>query len=123
LTNRRTISLPTPPETMAHEPPRFTRRKALARALALPLVASAGPVFVVACSRALHCDDTSALSADDARLRREIAVYVEQAPDAAKHCAVCVQFTGSTEACGTCKVVKGPINPNGSCKLFVAKTS
>ncbi len=101
--------------------PTMTRRAALGRVLALPLVAAL-PAGVVACSRGPHCDETGNLSADDVRTRTEIAVYVEKSSDPKKHCSGCVQFqpVGEDE-CGTCKVVKGPINPQGSCKLFQAK--
>lgn len=99
----------------------MTRRAALARLVVLPLGAAL-PAALVACSRGPKCDETGNLSADDAKLRSEIAVYVEKSPDPAKHCASCAQFQGAAEgACGSCKVVKGPINPAGSCKLFVVK--
>jgi|SRR5689334_19194752 hypothetical protein len=109
---------------MAHSsvPSTLTRREALAHVIMLPL-AGALPVALGACARGPKCEDTSGLSADDTRLRTEIAAYVEQSPDPAKHCSGCAQFTaGAKDSCGTCKVVKGPINPGGSCKLFVAKT-
>lgn len=99
----------------------ITRRVALVRVAALPFATVVG-LELVACSKGPQCSDTSSLSPDDARLRTEIAAYVEQSPDPAKHCSGCVQFTsGGEKSCGTCKVVKGPINPGGSCKLFVAK--
>jgi len=100
----------------------MTRRAALARVVVLPL-AAALPAALAGCSKTLRCEDTSGLSPDDTRLRTEIAAYTEQSQDPSKHCAQCVQFNpGAKDACGTCKVVKGPINPNGSCKLFVKKT-
>ena len=98
--------------------PTLTRRAALARVVALPLAAA-----LAGCSKTLRCEDTAGLSPDDTRLRTEIAAYVDQSQDPNKHCGQCVQFNpGGKDACGTCKVVKGPINPNGSCKLFVRKT-
>jgi hypothetical protein len=98
------------------------RRSALARVVVLPL-AAALPAALTGCSKTLRCEDTSGLSPDDTRLRTEIAAYVDQSTDPSKHCAECVQFNpAGKDACGTCKVVKGPINPNGSCKLFVKKT-
>jgi hypothetical protein len=99
----------------------FNRRQALARAFALPVYAAL-PAALVSCARGPHCDDTSALSPDDMKIRTEVAAYVEQSQDPTKHCADCLQFTAAgKDACGTCKVVKGPINPAGSCKLFQAK--
>jgi len=99
----------------------MTRRAALVRVVGLPLAAVVG-AELSGCARGPKCDDTSGLSADDARTRTEIAAYVEQAPDPTKRCALCIQFVpGGKDACGSCKVVKGPINPNGYCKLFQPK--
>ncbi len=98
----------------------ITRRAALGRVVALPLAAVLPAL--AGCSKTPHCEDTSALSPDDAHIRSEIAAYVDQSPDPNKHCSACAQFNpAGKDACGTCKVVKGPINPNGYCKLFVAK--
>lgn len=99
----------------------ITRRAALLRVVALPLAAVVS-TDLVACSKTPQCNDASGLSPDDARIRTDIAAYVEQSPDPAKHCSSCLQFTsGGDKACGSCKVVKGPINPAGTCKLFAAK--
>jgi hypothetical protein len=99
----------------------LTRRAALARALALPVYAVL-PATLAGCSKGPHCEDTSGLSPDDAKLRTEIAAYVDVSTDPTKHCADCIQFVSAgKDACGTCKVVKGPINPVGSCKLFQKK--
>ena len=101
----------------------LSRREALTRLVVLP-VAAALPAIVAGCSRAPKCDDTSSLSPDDAKTRQEIAGYVEQSPDVTKRCSDCAQFVAAGDnACGTCKLVKGPINPSGTCKLFVAKTA
>jgi len=102
--------------------PTLTRRSVLARVLVLPLV-GALPVLASGCSKGPKCDETGNLSADDVKLRTEVAGYAEVSTDPAKHCSACVQFTSAgKDSCGTCKVVKGPINPGGSCKLFVLKT-
>jgi hypothetical protein len=63
------------------------------------------------------------LSPEDVRMRNETAAYVETAPDPTKKCNACAQWVpaSSPTACGGCKVVKGPINPEGWCKLFVVK--
>ena len=78
---------------------------------------------VAACSKKPSCSDVSGLSPDELRTRNDIATYTETAPDPAKKCNLCAQWVPapSANACGTCKVVKGPINPEGWCKLFVAK--
>jgi len=71
---------------------------------------------------ALTCTDTSALAPGDIMIRTQLA-YVDMSTEAGKVCSGCQQFQPAAPgACGTCKVVKGPINPNGNCKSFVAKT-
>jgi hypothetical protein len=102
-------------------PASLTRRTVLARAVLLPLATTLSGALS-ACSREPSCNDTSGLSPDDVRTRTELAVYVERSPDPAKRCDRCVQFVaGAANACGTCKVVKGPIAPGGTCKLFAPK--
>jgi hypothetical protein len=85
-------------------------------------LASAAPTTVAACSKKPSCLDVTGLSPDDVRARNDVAAYTEAAPDPAKKCSVCAQYLAapSANACGGCKVVKGPINPDGWCKLFTA---
>jgi hypothetical protein len=72
-------------------------------------------------TKALSCNDTTSLSASDAQVRMSLA-YVDHSVEAGKSCTKCQQFIpGAPGVCGTCKVVKGPINPEGYCKSFVAK--
>ena len=80
------------------------------------------PGWLLACSKKPACDDVSALSADELRTRNEVAKYVDTTMEAAKRCSACVQYIApAANQCGACKVVKGPINPNGGCILFVLK--
>lgn len=100
---------------------RINRREAL-RHLTVFSVAAAVPAFLAGCSKKPNCTDTSALKPDELTVRTTTAAYVENAPDPAKKCSGCVQYQpGPQNACGSCKVVKGPINPEGYCKLWVAK--
>jgi hypothetical protein len=48
---------------------------------------------------------------------------LDTAADPIKTCDRCQQFLPppAAHACGSCKVVKGPVNPKGGCKLFVLK--
>lgn len=99
---------------------RIDRRQAL-RHLAVLSLGATMPAALSACSKKPSCLDTSGLTADESA-QRNAAAYAEQAMDASKRCALCVQFVpGQPNACGSCKVVKGPINPDGTCKLFVQK--
>jgi hypothetical protein len=70
----------------------------------------------------LSCTDTSSLSSADITLRAALG-YLDQSTEAGRQCRACQQFVAppSEGQCGTCKIVKGPINPGGYCKSFVAK--
>jgi hypothetical protein len=75
-------------------------------------------------TRRLVCTDTTGLSSIDAQVRATLA-YVDVSTEPGKTCVQCQQFLPPpTEgACGACKVVKGPINPKGNCKSFLAKVA
>jgi len=79
-----------------------------------------------ACNKpaALVCTDTAGLSATDVQVRTSLG-YVDSSVEQGKLCSGCQQFLPPDGAgkCGGCKVIKGPINPNGYCKSFVAKTT
>ena len=97
------------------------RRDALRR-LALFSLSALVPAGTVGCSKKTTCLDVSGLAPEDVTTRNNIAGYVDVAPDPTKKCELCAHFLpAGKEACGGCKVVKGPINPNGTCKLFVTK--
>jgi hypothetical protein len=101
---------------------RMSRREA-ARQFFLMSAAIAVPGWLAtACSKKeLSCEDVSGLSADD-KATRTTNAYVDKAPDAVKTCAKCQLYKPGPEGqCAGCQLVKGPINPNGYCKSFVAK--
>ncbi len=67
------------------------------------------------------CTDVSNLSEADLQNRKNLE-YVGSSPYPDKRCDNCnfyIAPTGS-EPCGTCQVVKGPINPKGHCTAWVA---
>lgn len=100
---------------------RIPRRQAL-RHLAILSASVVVPGFLVACSKKPSCEDVTGISPADLAIRQQTAAYVEVATDAAKKCSACVQYQpAGPDACGACKVVKGPINPEGGCKLFAPK--
>lgn len=76
--------------------------------------------FLWACSRKPSCTDVTGLSPEDVTQRLNTAGYADNSPDPAKKCSGCAQFQAGS-GCGTCKVIKGPINPEGTCKLWVAR--
>ena len=100
---------------------RLHRREAL-RHLAVLSLSAALPAGLVACSRKTTCTDVTGLSSEEVNQRNNVATYVDFSPDPGKKCSLCVQFVpAAPNACGGCKVVKGPIHPDGTCKLFVQK--
>jgi len=100
---------------------RIPRREAL-RHLTVLSLAAVVPAGLLACSKKTSCLDVSGLSPEEINQRNNVAAYVDLAPDASKKCALCVQYIpAAPNACGGCKVVKGPIHPDGTCKLFVPK--
>jgi hypothetical protein len=100
---------------------KLSRRDVLQRGTALGVVALVGAAACGKEKKVLYCADTTSLSAADAQIRMSLA-YVDHSNDPRKSCANCQQFIPSApDACGTCKVVKGPINPTGNCKSFLAK--
>jgi hypothetical protein len=103
---------------------KLSRRDVLQRGAVLGALAALG---ATACSKnppALNCTDTSALSSGDLQIRTTLA-YVDQSTEPGKSCANCQQFVAAAAAgtCGTCKILKGPINPAGNCKSFLVKQS
>jgi hypothetical protein len=99
-----------------------SRRAVLRRSAEVAIAAAFG---AVGCGKsepkALSCADTLGLSATDVQVRTALA-YVDTSVEPGKSCATCQQFQpGAPGACGTCKVVKGSINPSGSCRSFLAK--
>ena len=120
---------PMPSESTPIVAPPLSRRDALRNTVALCFVA-AGGVVAAACSKKdegskeLSCVDTSSLPPQDIQLRTSLA-YVDRSPDAAKVCSNCQQFNAPAAAgsCGSCKLVKGPINPAGYCNSWAAKAA
>jgi hypothetical protein len=101
---------------------KLSRRDVLQRGATLTVLT----VVAAACgkeTKSLTCTDTSKLEAADTAARTALA-YADISAEPGKNCLGCQQYVAAApDACGTCKVVKGPINPKGYCKAFVAKVS
>lgn len=107
------------------EEDKLSRREILQRASALSLLGVAGAALAACKSepKALSCTDTMSLSSSDAQVRVSLQ-YVDKSVEPGKSCSGCQQYiAGAPDGCGTCKVVKGPINPKGYCKSFAAKAT
>lgn len=97
----------------------MTRRDSL-RWLAVGMAAA----FVPGCKsgpKELACNDTSGLDPAALGLRNAVK-YVDKSTTPGKECDNCEHYVaGPPDACGTCKVVKGPINPKGYCTTWAEK--
>jgi hypothetical protein len=68
------------------------------------------------------CTDTSGLSDTDKQQRVTLA-YTDTSADPNKLCKDCVQWLPPQgSGCGACKVMKGPVHPEGTCNLFAKKS-
>jgi len=96
------------------------RREILRRTgVGVALVAGAS-LGTIGCGGGLDCNDTSGLSPEDVR-RRTDATYVERSTRGNRKCRNCSVFSSAgADACGTCTLVPGPINPNGYCSSWSA---
>ena len=83
-------------------------------------------LFVLGCRSAealpAACNDTTGLTADEVNARATLA-YVDASTQSGKDCVSCQQYLtpNAAGACGTCKLLKGPVHPHGYCKAFVSK--
>jgi len=99
-------------------------RRAAFKPIAAMSAALLVPSVLLACSKSADCSDVTSLTPDELRVRNEVAKYEDRSLEAAKRCSACVQYVAAApKQCGGCKVVKGPINPEGGCTLFVLKQS
>jgi hypothetical protein len=72
----------------------------------------------------LDCTDVSALSDAEKKTRTSLQ-YVEKSTTPGQVCSGCQLYTPppSGSGCGSCTVVKGPINPGGHCTSWVKKSA
>jgi len=68
------------------------------------------------------CTDLSGLSDADKQTRIQFN-YKGQTPNSDEFCSNCLHWRPPTgnSPCGTCELVKGPINPNGYCTQWMKK--
>ena len=105
---------------------RYSRRDVLRATVALPIFVGTTGLVLTACGgkKALVCTDTTGLAAADVQLR-QLQEYVDASTQADKNCANCnfYNVAPAPDSCGSCKVLKGPVSPAGTCKLWVKKTA
>jgi hypothetical protein len=103
---------------------RISRREA-ARQFFLMSAAIAAPTWLAtACGKKeFVCTDTAGLTPVEVTTRTQTLAYADKSAEPAKTCAKCQLFKPAGDGCGTCTVIKGPINPGGSCKSFAPKVA
>jgi hypothetical protein len=103
---------------------KLSRRDVLQQTAVVGALAALGAACGKERAKALICTDTTGLSPTDVQIRTTLA-YVDISTEPGKSCTNCQQFVVAPAArsCGTCKVLKGPINPSGYCKSFAVKPS
>jgi hypothetical protein len=101
-------------------PDALNRRQALGRAVASLGVFGA---LAAACKKKpLVCEGLPGLTAEEMQLRKTL-LYADATPQPGRTCTNCTLFVPPKEAdsCGACKVLHGPVHPNGWCKIFVLR--
>ena len=93
------------------------RRDVLRGLVALPMVGAG--LLAIGCKKQLSCTDVSGLSEPELKARNETFAYVDKSPNPEQRCSNCTFFQPAGEGqCGGCKLVKGPIHPEGWCKSW-----
>lgn len=70
------------------------------------------------------CMDVSGLTDAELTMRNETLQYVAMSPEPDKRCDNCKFWTPPNTAdavCGTCTLIKGPINPKGHCTSWFTR--
>jgi hypothetical protein len=100
-------------------PPRAVSR----RLLLLEGASLLGVLGVVACQKGPQsCTDVSKLTEVQKSTRTSLG-YEDISREPGKTCVKCSQYTEppSADQCGGCKVLPGPVHPNGYCRVFTPK--
>ena len=94
----------------------IARRRLL---LAAPATLAALALGACAKKEPDSCTSTLGLTQDEIKTRNSLG-YKDRSADPNKHCVDCKQYVAPPEIdeCGTCKLLKGPVHPKGSCNVF-----
>lgn len=94
------------------------------RRLALRVLAAAGATALAsACSRTtFRCTEAPGLTPAEASARGVLG-YADRSADPARTCDRCTHYVAAAgPACGSCRLVRGPVHPEGTCNVFAAKS-
>lgn len=90
------------------------------RRLLLQTSALAATGALVGCKKEVECPPPRITAEEQAQ--RTALKYVDHTSDENKECGKCQQFIPDPDdGCGSCKLLKGPIHPAGTCIAFAAK--
>jgi hypothetical protein len=104
-------------------PALVSRRGLLGGAATAALAVVGVGVGVAGCKKApLVCDGLPGIAPADVQLRTTLD-YKDTTLALDRLCVDCTLFVAAPteDACGGCKVVRGPINPKGTCRVFLRK--
>ena len=93
------------------------------RLLLLQGASLVGALGLVGCQKGpSSCNDVSKLTGDQQNTRTTLG-YEDASHEPGKSCLKCSQYTEapSADQCGGCKVLPGPVHPNGYCRAFTPK--
>lgn len=99
---------------------KLSRRDSLKALVVLPASAALAAACQSGPAMPERCDDVSTLS-DPEKMARNALQYTDRTPYPDKKCRDCTHYTvpAMETQCGGCKVVKGPIHPEGYCTSWV----
>jgi hypothetical protein len=99
------------------DPHPFTRRRWLSLGAGFP----AALWVAVACDeKQFACDQVVGLTPQGIGVRQNLA-YADRSKNPEQNCANCQQWVPAPASghCGGCKVMPGPVHPQGFCKVWV----
>ncbi len=103
---------------------KLSRRAILERGATLGLVVLGASTGLSACGGGeLDCANPPGLTPEQ-RTQRQALSYVDRTPNASQRCEVCNFYTQPSQpnACGGCTLNIGPVNPQGYCSSYVARS-
>lgn len=72
--------------------------------------------------REFSCREAPALAPAEALVRANLG-YRDRAAEPARRCESCAHFTAAApEACGSCRLMRGPVHPEGTCSVWVVRS-
>lgn len=109
-----------PTEPTASSAAFVSRRRLLGRAATAAFALVGAGAAAAGCKKApLVCDGLPGIAPADVQLRTALE-YKDTSTDPNRLCVNCTLYVAAPaeDACAGCKVVRGPINPKGTCKVF-----